>query len=230
MSALKRFLYICSMGYTKAEYIERFGEDYYYNVVVPANRARNAKYIKTEKGKATRKKYAQSPKSKEYMHNRYLENKEYAIEKAYKWVEEHKEERRDYQKNYMQDWRKTKKGRANSLLCQYNAADEKRGFSVDQNIDQDWVIKNVFSGQKCIYCGDDDWRHLGVDRIDNSKPHTPDNCVCACGLCNFERADKYSVEEFIEYRKLYPRILGNGIEKSWEIVEQNGVRVIKKKN
>lgn len=65
-------------------------------------------------------------------------------------------------------------------------------------------MENIFTS-KCIYCGDDNWEHLGCDRKDNSKPHTSDNIVCACGICNAERSDNYTVEEFIQYRKLHPR-------------------------
>lgn len=215
------------MGYSKAEYIRRFGEDYYYNVVKPANRARNAKYIKSEKGTATRKKYAQSEKSKNYRHRYYIENKNAKINKVQEWLENHREERREYQKNYMRDRRQTKKGRAASLLSTYNSRDKEKNLPADQNIDAKWIIENIFTS-KCIYCGDDDWKHLGADRIDNSKPHTPDNVVCACGICNIERSDKYTVEEFKEYRQTHPIVLGAD-NKSWEIVEMEGIKVIKKK-
>lgn len=146
------------------------------------------------------------------------------IEKRRQYSKDHKEERKEYFKQY----RGTQLGRANNFKSAYISKDKKKGFSTDQVVDEDWIIENIF-GSSCIYCGESDWQKLGADRIDNTKGHTPDNCVCACFICNSERQDKYSVEEFKEYRRTHPRKLGGGIEKSWEIVEQNGVRVIKKK-
>lgn len=57
----------------------------------------------------------------------------------------------------------------------------------------EWVIANVFA-HKCHYCGEDDWEKLGCDRIDNTKPHTPENCVPCCTRCNIKRGS-------IEYEK-----------------------------
>lgn len=42
----------------------------------------------------------------------------------------------------------------------------------------------------CYWCGETDWHKLGVDRIDNSKPHTIDNVVCSCWNCNNKRQKK----------------------------------------
>ena len=45
--------------------------------------------------------------------------------------------------------------------------------------------------QGCHWCGETDWHKLGADRIDNSKPHSKENCVCACWKCNTERSLEY---------------------------------------
>ena len=103
------------------------------------------------------------------------------------------------------EYHKTKNGRAVSLNNRYKGEDKRRGFDVSNNISSKWIVDNIFSGQKCVYCGDQDWTHLGCDRIDNSKPHTADNCVCACYICNIDRKDNYTVEEFKKYRILHPR-------------------------
>ena len=121
-------------------------------------------------------------------------------------------------------------GRSSILSSAYKSYDKNKGFDVSNNITKDWIVENIFNGQKCVYCGDDDWTHLGADRIDNTKPHTPDNVVCACGLCNIERNERYTVEEFKEYRKLHPRSLDCSIDKGWEIVEMKGIKVLKKKH
>lgn len=115
--------------------------------------------------------------------------------------QKNKEKYKDCTKQYY----KTQLGRAKYLKHGYNQKDINRGFSTDKNIDETWIMENVFSGQRCIYCGESDWRKLGVDRIDNTKGHTPDNCVCSCWDCNKERKDRFTVEEFIQYRKLHPR-------------------------
>ena len=115
--------------------------------------------------------------------------------------QEHKEEKKKYCKHY----RSTYFGRAKSLKSRYIQNDKEKGFPTDKNIDEDWIIENIFNSQ-CIYCGENNWRKLGCDRIDNTKGHTPDNCVCSCWDCNNDRKDKFTVEEFIQYRKLHPRV------------------------
>lgn len=127
-------------------------------------------------------------KLREYHSKRREKNKEYCE----KYREEHKEEL----KEYAQEYRKTKRGRSVALSAAYKAHDNRKNYDTSQNIDSKWIEDNIFSGQECFYCGESDWAELGVDRIDNSKPHTPDNCVCSCWDCNNRRKNKYSVEEF----------------------------------
>lgn len=78
----------------------------------------------------------------------------------------------------------------------YRYRDKKRGFNTDNNVTKEWILENIFNGQVCVYCGESDWTKLGCDRIDNSKPHTPDNVVCSCVKCNKARGSRMSVEEF----------------------------------
>ena len=109
--------------------------------------------------------------------------------------------RKNIHREYMAVRRSTPRGRAESLIQAYNLRDKKRGFDITRNINTKWMEENIFSGQKCIYCGESDWRKLGCDRIDNTKGHTPDNVVCSCRKCNENRGDRYSVEEFVEKMK-----------------------------
>lgn len=97
-----------------------------------------------------------------------------------------------------------KSERARCQVNRYDSDDKKRGYDTTKNITREWLVDHVYASA-CIYCGDSDWTHLGCDRIDNGKPHTPDNVVCSCGICNVERGDKFTVEEFIKYRKTHPR-------------------------
>ena len=112
-----------------------------------------------------------------------------------KFRDTHKEKREAERKAYD----KTKRGRASRIvryLKQYDEAADRE----DCTITQKWILENIFTSH-CVYCGETDWRKLGCDRIDNSLPHTPENCVCSCGTCNVERGDRWTVEEFIEYKK-----------------------------
>ena len=211
-------MYICVMGTSKTRYIELHGEDAWE---LEAKR-RSERYKKWRD--------ANPEKKKQYDRDYHNANKERLNELARKngaiYWKNNKKKLTDKQRRYRNA---SMVAKSYALFRNYSRDDKNRGLSVDQNIDRDWIIKNIFTS-KCIYCGDDDWKHLGADRIANNKPHTPDNVVCACRLCNMERANRYSVEEFKEYRKLHPRNLGNGIEKSWEIGKENGVTVLKKKN
>ena len=137
---------------------------------------------------------------KEYDLNRYWSNPEY-----------HKQRRRDYYKSNTnktlvinQEYAHSKKGRATKLCLNYvrNDNNASRGPCT---LTREWIMDKIFTSS-CVYCGDSDWRHLGCDRIDNSLPHTPENCICACGICNIDRQlQEMSVEEFKEYRKNNPR-------------------------
>ena len=118
------------------------------------------------------------------------------------WGEKNKEWIAEYEKNR----RATKKRTAYVLSKTYINNDTERGYDTTNNITPQWIEENLFSdGSKCIYCGDNNWKHLGADRIDNTKPHTPDNVVCSCDLCNVKRGKRYTVEEFKKYRALHPR-------------------------
>lgn len=143
------------------------------------------------------------------------------------YEEARKGKRNDYYRERRLKLYDTKEGRAYDLAKAYKKQDAEKGFDTSNNITAQWIIDNIFT-QKCIYCGDNDWQRLGADRIDNSKPHTPDNVVCACGLCNVERQQRrLSVEEFIEYRKQHPRDFD--IHNLQVIEKVNGKAVIRKR-
>lgn len=156
-------------------------------------------------------------------HEKYKEKRNAQYREYYKT---HKEELNANHREFMHEYRKTKEGLAMIRIGNYRKEDSKhkRGKCT---LTKEWFVKNVFDS-RCIYCGDDNYLHLGADRIDNTKPHTSDNCICSCGICNVERQiRKMSVEEFMEYRKTYPRLLKN--EPLEEVVEINGIKFIKKR-
>lgn len=139
-------------------------------------------------------------REREYDYNRYWSNPEY-----------HRQRRKDYYKlntekqlSVNQKYSRTKEGRAAKLCLNYVRNDNNAGRG-QCTITRSWIVDRIFSSS-CVYCGDSDWTHLGCDRIDNSLPHTPENCVCSCGICNIERQTKeMSVDEFKKYRSENPR-------------------------
>ena len=117
-------------------------------------------------------------------------NKDKVKEAGKKYYARNKEHYADLQKDYL----KTPTGRAKNLLGNYKRVDKETGTGTC-TLTQKWILENIFNS-KCVYCGENDWRKLGCDRIDNTKAHTKDNCVCACLHCNAERADRWTVDEF----------------------------------
>lgn len=118
------------------------------------------------------------------------------------WNKKNKEKMSEYNKEFYQ----TIPGMASRRRNHYLADDKEKGFDTAQTITAEWITENILTAS-CIYCHDAEPYHLGCDRIDESKGHTPDNVVCACPVCNWERnLQKMSVEEFIEYRKTHPRL------------------------
>lgn len=144
-------------------------------------------------------------KKKEFIEKYGEEAWERRLEYWKQHYHKHKEERGEYDKQHYMERKEdireqyyTPSGRANHLVSNYNQADRDRGFDISQNITPEWVVSNVFSGQVCTYCSEDSWMKLGVDRIDNSLPHTPSNCVPCCRRCNSSRGSK-SVDEYRDY-------------------------------
>lgn len=144
-------------------------------------------------------------KHPDYRKQQYEANKDYYDECHKKWVKDNPELNRKYHKNYYdrnrdkvllreKKYRSTKNGKAKNLVGVYRHSDKlaNRG---ECTITKEWMVDNVFSGQRCFYCGESDWTKLGLDRIDNSKHHTPDNVVVCCEECNKKRGRK-SFKEF----------------------------------
>lgn len=97
-----------------------------------------------------------------------------------RYVREHKEERNAYRR----EWRKTKYGRASSLLYAYKQKDKLHNRG-ECDIDAKWIVDNIFT-KPCVHCGETDWHKLGCNRLDNTKAHTKDNVEPCCMKCNNE--------------------------------------------
>lgn len=141
---------------------------------------------------------------KEKRRLRYQQNKEKELQSIKKYAEEHKDEIAEWQKQYRlnkADELKAYKtayyskmyGRALRLAYHYKSEDEKHNRG-ESTLTPEWIIENIFS-KPCHYCGEADWKKIGCDRIDNSKPHTPDNVVPCCAKCNKKRGTM-AYEEF----------------------------------
>lgn len=74
----------------------------------------------------------------------------------------------------------------------------------------------------CFYCGKQ--RCLGVDRIDNSKGYTIDNCVPCCGCCNKMKMDLELNFFLSQIKKIYNNI--NTIKSSSTISKESTSKTI----
>ena len=119
-------------------------------------------------------------------------HREAALRNYYK----HKEEKLEKVKEYYQtnketifskhsEYNKTQYGRALYLANAYKRLDKKANRG-ECTLTAKWIVDNIFS-KSCVYDGESDWTKLGCDRIDNSKPHTPDNVVPCCYNCNCKK-------------------------------------------
>lgn len=146
----------------------------------------NAKrYYQDNKDKIKQQNLDNKEKRKEYDKQRYIEKKEKLLAQMKSYRDNNHEKELERNKLYYE----TQIGRANRLINGYSRADKKYNRG-ECTLTPDWFIKNIFS-KPCHYnCGETDWRNMGCDRIDNSKPHTPDNVVPCCTECNTKRGRK----------------------------------------
>lgn len=117
----------------------------------------------------------------------------YGIEKYQKMRNQQKEWYKKNRNITRIFYRSEKEKRACKLIQNYRFLDKKYKrceclLTVEQLI-------NLWE-QGCYWCGETDWHKLGADRIDNSKPHTIDNCVCSCRNCNVKRGRTIKVFQY----------------------------------
>lgn len=108
-------------------------------------------------------------------------------------------DKKEYNKEYYQTNKKrirlmqkehsdTYIGRATNLVGCYNAYDKKYSKG-EGDLTAQWVVDNILS-KPCSHCGETDWKKIGCNRLDNSKPHTMDNVEPCCRSCNLKLASK----------------------------------------
>ena len=95
------------------------------------------------------------------------------------------EEQRQKAKARHKKYSKTDKGRAVFLRKAYQRID-----SCDLTTAE--VLALIL--QPCVHCGTEELP-IGLDRIDNSKPHVKGNVMPSCAPCNFARGDRFTFEE-----------------------------------
>lgn len=163
----------------------------------------------------------QKQKNRERAKLWYQNNKERALKRIKEWNEKHKEARSDYHKEYRKnhiderkEWYRTQYGRASYLASDYANFDKLSGRPAG-DLTAQWIVDNIFT-KPCAHCGETDWRKIGCNRLDNSKPHTTDNVEPCCWKCNTQLARK------IQGKNVYQYTLDNELIKVWETAGECG--------
>ena len=92
---------------------------------------------------------------------------------------------------------KTKQGTKTAIYLQYKRHAISRGYSF--NLSKDELIS--ISQQNCFYCGEEPnnlkktkndregFLYSGIDRKNNTKGYSLDNCVPCCKICNYAKSN-----------------------------------------
>lgn len=121
-----------------------------------------------------------------------------------------REQIRDQQKEYYQ----TPMGRAQALVNGYKQADKKANRG-ECTLTPQWIIDNIFT-KKCAHCDKSGWQIIGCNRLDNSRPHTPDNVEPCC----FEHNNELNGVELS--KKVYQYTLSGELVKVWKSTQECG--------
>jgi len=101
-------------------------------------------------------------------------------------------------------------GSARTLLSNYKIKAKKRGLVWDLTEEKFLELTKM----DCHYCGREPsqkvWsrnpknRYIynGIDRVDNTKGYSSDNCVACCGDCNHIKSNKLSYAQMIVLGKV----------------------------
>lgn len=130
------------------------------------------------------------------------------------WYLKNREKKLEQNTLYNKTYSKTKMGRALRLLGSYNVNDIKysRGKG---DLTAKWLVDNILS-KPCAHCGESDWRKIGCNRLDDSKPHTMDNVEPCCRKCN-HRLHIDSMKKRVLQCDLYDNVV-----KIWESTMECG--------
>ena len=81
-----------------------------------------------------------------------------------------------------------------NLFVRYKNKAKKRNISF--KINESFFEKII--KLNCAYCNNPPIKYNGIDRVDNCKGYTVDNCVPCCKFCNRAKSNK-SLEDFISW-------------------------------
>ena len=151
-----------------------------------------------------------SEKRKEYQHQYYTEHKEGKSEYNKRYRVEHKDDISESKKQYYQEnreemleyWKQyysTIKGYCYNIRKNNIREDRIYGRIGEEVPDNYPTIEYYIDAvqQPCIYCKKHKpFNEMGLDRIDNDKPHSLDNVVPCCTECNVKRGRWHSHDEF----------------------------------
>ena len=66
-------------------------------------------------------------------------------------------------------------------------------------------LKKIYKNRVCFYCGEIP-KICSIDRVDNNKGYTQENCVLACMTCN-DLKRKLTIKNFDTLKKIYNKII-----------------------
>ena len=115
--------------------------------------------------------------------------RDYVIEKKRDYYQKHKEEIRERLTTYY--W---------SLTSQYHEY-KKRAKKKKMDFEISKEDSKLFYNTNCYYCGDD-FKGMGIDRIDNNKGYVLNNVVPCCSRCNFMKHVLNREEFFTHIKKI----------------------------
>ena len=118
----------------------------------------------------------------------------------------------------MKEWKDTPMKRADNLRQSYKRADKKYNRG-ECTLTAQWIIDNIFT-KPCAHCGKTGWQIIGCNRLDNSKPHTPDNVEPCCKECNDKLASKEKSD--LLSKPIYQYNLEKKLIKTWKSVNECG--------
>ena len=157
---------------------------------------------------------------REYYKQWYIANREKILEQHKEYYTANREKRLKQQKEYNKEYYKTPMGRASNLLNAYNRNDKKYNRG-EGDLTAQWIADNILS-KPCVHCGESDWKKIGCNRIDNSKPHTKDNVEPCCCECNKRLAIEDEAAFKDQKKRVYQYSLDGELVKVWESSSEAG--------
>lgn len=132
----------------------------------------------------------------------FVKDKSRPLGLAYECIQCHRDRKRgrDNRPDRWQNMTDEQRSKAKARNKKYSQTDKGRAVFLRkayQRIDAcDLTTDEVFDliSKPCVHCGTTDLP-IGLDRIDNKKPHIKGNVAPSCAPCNFARGDRFTFDE-----------------------------------